>query len=268
MPNSKGGHRCSKWADGEIAKLTELWGTMRDADVAEALGKTVSMVRFKAGTLGLRQLKGRRAGCRPGRVTYPWSKEEDLILVKNIGHLNIFELMDLLPRRNRVAIERRCYELGFAPTQGTYTRSKIERDTGYDWRQIRRARDSLGQTWKRWGKRKYMISFDQVEEIVEWLKNERRQWSREYGIDCCVQCGASGDGERERHSGDGLCKRCWDSRRHERTWIVRAFQRGQNMVLTPGLWLSDVCDEPLDATRVQFLSSFGVAEDAMASVTC
>jgi hypothetical protein len=236
--------RRSTWTEEELVKLRDLWGTMRDADVAKALEKTVSVVRFKASVLKLREEKGRRAGCRPGRVTYPWSRDEDLILRKNVGHLSIFELMDLLPRRNRVAIERRCYELGFSPTQGTYTRGRIERETGYDWRQIRRARDAIGQTWKRYGLRKYMISDDQVIEIIEYLKNEKRKWSRQYDIDCCVQCRASGTGERERHSGDGLCKRCWDRRRHTRSWIVTAFIKGRPAFLTEEFWQARIDPTP------------------------
>lgn len=243
--------RKSNWSEEDLQKLRDLWGTMKDVEVARSLGKTVSVVRFKAGILRLREEKGRRAGCRPGRFTYPWSHEEDLVLVKNIGHLNIFELMDLLPRRNRVAIERRCYELGFSPTQGTYTRLKIERDTGYDWRQIRRARDAIGQQWKRYGVRKYMVTFDQVQEIIEWLKNEKRKWSRQYNIDNCVKCGASGTGEREKHSGDGLCKRCWDRRRHNRSWIVNSFKKSRNLALTPEVWLGSICIDDTERAFVQ-----------------
>jgi hypothetical protein len=214
--------RKSSWNLAETQRLRELWGTMRDSDVAAALGKTISVIRFRATKLKLREEKGRRAGCRPGKITYPWNRTEDLVLIKNVGHLSIFELMEMLPRRNRVAIERRCYELGFSPTQGTYTRGKIERDTGYDWRQIRRARDGTGQVWKRYGIRKYMISSDQVEEIIEWLKNEKRKWSRQYNLDACITCGVTGFTERERHSGDGKCKKCWDKRRHARSWATKA----------------------------------------------
>lgn len=233
----------TKWTEEELQRLRDLWGTMRDSEVAEALGKTVSVIRFRASVLRLREEKGRRAGCRPGRVTYPWSKDEDLILVKNVGHLSIFELLDLLPRRNRVAIERRCYELGFTPTQGTFTRGKIERETGYDWRQIRRARDAIGQTWKRYGLRKYMITDDQVHEIIEYLKNEKRKWARQYNIDMCIRCGISGDKERERHSGDGLCKGCWDQRRHYRSWILLVLKLDRYISLNEETWNIFACDD-------------------------
>jgi hypothetical protein len=223
--------------------LRELWGTRRDSEIAVELGKTVGAVRFKASALNLREEKGRRAGCRPSAVTYPWSSDEDLVLLKNVGHMNIFELMENLPRRNRDAIERRCYELGFTPTQGTYTRLQIERQTGYDWRQIQRARDALGQTWKRYGLRKYMITEDQMIQMVEYLATEKRKWSLQYGLDKCRECGNSGDTERSRHSGDGLCKRCWDFRRHARDSVVTALVQGKGVLLTEDFWRVHLCDD-------------------------
>ena len=245
----------SRWTTEEEERLRDLWGTRRDAEIAAALGKTVSSVRFKAGQLNLREEKGRRAGCRPGRVTYPWSTDEDLVLVKNVGHMSIFELMEQLPRRNRLAIERRCYELGFSPTQGTYTRLQIERETGYDWRQIQRARDALGQTWKRYGFRKYMVTFDQVQEIIQYLATETRKWSLQYGLDSCRRCGASGDSERERHSGDGLCKRCWDFRRHNRSSVMASIRRGKAVVLTEEIWKVYVVDDEEDRVQHEVVAS-------------
>ena len=233
----------SRWTKDEEARLRELWGTTRDSEVAAVIGKTTKAVRDKATALGLREEKGKRASCRNGSVTYPWTREEDLVLIKNVGHLNIFELMDNLPRRSRVAIERRCYQLGFSPSQGTYSRLQIEQETGYDWRQIRRAKEALGQSWKRYGLRKYMITFDQVQEIIKYLGTEKRKWSLQYGIDACRRCGQSGDSERRRHSGDGLCKACWDGRRHARKSIVSALQGGSAVILSEEVWINYLSNE-------------------------
>lgn len=228
----------SRWTSEEEDLLRKMWGTKRDSEIAKDLGKTVKSIRSKASEMDVRSEKGRRTSCRSGRVAFLWGPDEDLILVKNVGHLSIFELLELLPKRNRLAIERRCYELGFSPTQGTHTRLQIERETGYDWRQIQRARDALGQTWKRYGVRKYMITFDQVQDITEYLKNETRKWSLHYGLDCCRLCSSSGDEERTRHSGDGLCKRCWDFRRHRRSQIVSLINKEKMILLTEELWNS------------------------------
>lgn len=244
------GKKHLRWTPEEEALLRKLWGTQRDSELAERLGKTVKSVRNKATEMNVRAEKGRRTVCRSGRVAFPWLPGEDLILVKNVGHLNIFELMDLLPRRNRLAIERRCYELGFSPTQGTHTRLQIERDTGYDWRQIQRARDALGQVWKRYGTRKYMITDDQVQEIIEYLKTETRKWSLHYDLDSCRLCGTSGDEERTRHSGDGLCKRCWDFRRHSRVQVVDALRKGRMIILTEEIWHAYIRDEEPVETQI------------------
>jgi hypothetical protein len=236
----------SRWTSEQESILRKLWGTQRDSKLAEVLGKTVKSVRSKATEMNVRAEKGLRTVCRSGRVTYPWQSDEDLVLVKNVGHLSIFELMNLLPRRNRLAIERRCYELGFSPTQGTHTRLQIERETGYDWRQIQRARDALGQVWKRYGTRKYMITFDQVQDIIEYLRTETRKWSMHYDLDQCLLCGASGAEERTRHSGDGLCKRCWDFRRHGRVQVLDALRKGRMMILTEEIWHAYIRDEPTE----------------------
>lgn len=232
-------HSC--WTEQEEKKLQKIWGTVRDSEVAAALGKTTSAVREKAKSLGLR-VKARHNP--PGEVSYSWERAEELILIKNVGHLNIFELMELLPGRSRVAIERRCYELGFPPAQGTYSRLQIEKNTGYDWRQIRRARDALGQNWKRYGLRKYMITDDQVQDIVAYLATEKRRWSVQYGLDNCRKCGVDGDRALERHSGDGLCKRCWDMRRHFRKVAVVALNEGRALLLTEEAWESYIKPAP------------------------
>lgn len=233
-----------RWTPQDESLLRKLWGTKNDSEVAELLGRTTKSVQIKASEMKVRAEKGLRASCRSGQVTFRWTPEEELILVKNVGHLSIFELKDLLPRRTRTAIERRCYQLGFSPTQGTNSRLQIEQETGYDWRQIRRAADALKQTWKRYGSRKYMITFDQVQDIIEYLKNETSKWSIHYGLDCCRLCGIAGKDSETRHVNDGLCKKCYDFRRHNRLRIVDAMRRGRMMVLTEQVWIEFVCDEP------------------------
>ena len=233
---SKTNSRNNAWTPEQLSKIREIWGTMKDAEIAAVLGKTISSVRLKATALKLREEKGKRAGTRSGEITAPWSKTEEMILVKNVGHSSIFELMELLPLRTRASIESRCRRLGFSPTQGTFTRCGIERETGYDWRQIRRARDAIGQVWKRYGVRKYIISEEQVDEITDWLKNEKRKWSKRWNLDACVSCGASGFSERDRHSGDGLCKREWDQRRYVRNMTAKNVADGKLTLLTEDLW--------------------------------
>lgn len=235
MASQKNSRR-GAWTEVEVSRLRDIWGTVKDAEVAKDLGKTVSGVRLKATALKLREEKGKRAGTRSGEVTYPWSKLEEMLLLKNVGHSSIFELMELLPNRTRASIESRCRRLGFSPTQGTFTRCGIERETGYDWRQIRRARDAIGQVWKRYGVRKYIISEEQVDDIIEWLKNETKKWSKQWNLDACCECSASGTSERERHSGDGRCKRCWDKRRYIRNLTIKLLNHRRLEKLTSDTW--------------------------------
>lgn len=179
---------------------------------------------------------------KKSRINRPWQPSEDLVLIKNVGHLSIFELQNLLPRRNRLAIERRCYELDFSPTQGTCTRLQVERETGYDWRQLQRAREALKQNWKRYGTRKYMISSDQVEDIIEYLRTETRKWSLHYNLDACRMCSVSGFDDSARHAGDGLCKKCWDFRRHNRTQMINSLRKGKMITLSETIWRTSLIE--------------------------
>jgi hypothetical protein len=67
-----------------------------------------------------------------------------------------------------------------------------------------------------------------------------------YDLDQCLLCGASGAEERTRHSGDGLCKRCWDFRRHGRVQVLDALRKGRMMILTEEIWHAYIRDEPTE----------------------
>ena len=89
-----------------------------------------------------------------------------------------------------------------------------------------------------------MITFDQVQEIIGYLKTEKRKWSLHYDLDECRLCKASGSDERTRHSGDGLCKRCWDFRRHNRSQILDSLKKKRVTILTEEIWHAYLRDEP------------------------
>ena len=52
---ANGSRKRSSWTDEELAKLRDLWGTLKDSDVAAALGKSVSCIRIRATILNLRE---------------------------------------------------------------------------------------------------------------------------------------------------------------------------------------------------------------------
>ena len=217
----------SIWTESEISKVRELWGTMKNVDLAVSVGKTISALTYLATKLNLRQEKGYRAGGCKHIPCRRWTNREHKILIDSIGHLSTSEIEKRLPGRSWHSIETKCYDLGYSTTQGTFSCAMIEKETGYDWRQIKRARDRLGQTWKRYGKRKFIITEDQRDDIIEYLKCEVKKWSIKYDLDACIKCGASGLGPRDSHAGDGLCKRCVDARRYERHRIVELLKNNQ-----------------------------------------
>jgi hypothetical protein len=219
--------KSNRWSDEDKKTIRELWGTCKNAELAKILNKTVSSVNYQATVLNLRQEKGYRSGGRAGIACRRWTNREQKILIDSIGHLSIVDIEKRLPGRTRSSIETKCNQLGYCATQGSFSRADIERDTGYDWRQIKRARTALRQEWKRYGKRKFIVTEDQRDDIVEYLKEETNKWCKKYNLDGCINCGATGTATKERHAGDGLCKKCLDHRRYDRAQIIKHLENNK-----------------------------------------
>lgn len=151
----------------------------------------------------------------------PWTKQEDNVLIENADSAYI---TSKLPGRSLEAIRKRARELGFFLFQGTWTLQKICRETGYNWKQVQRAKKSLKQAWKKesGGKSsRFVIQDWQVDAIVEFLANEKTPfcgtrrdgtpfpksaWSTHF--DRCQRCGTQGTKTTQRHAGRGLCFLC------------------------------------------------------------
>lgn len=147
------------------------------------------------------------------RKPWFWTKEQEMDLFNGVSISGI-SWFERHCGRTRDAIKaklRREYgEGGF--TRGAYTFWELARVTGYSRCQLKRAQNALGQKWKRLGPRgAHIITEEQLEELVAWLAHD--YWSatlRRYG---CAWCAT----ERRRHTGGGLCERCYY--RHRRLCI-------------------------------------------------
>ena len=148
-----------------------------------------------------------------------WTKAEDNLLFDYAGGATRDRLLQLLPGRSWKAIKSRSRTLGIDVWQGTWTMARIIKETGYNWKQVKRARLALGQKWRRAKSRKvradgkggtrYVISDEQFEEIVDFLQEGRDlvflsrygqptvRWSRYH--DRCVVCGTNGTAPNQRH---------------------------------------------------------------------
>jgi len=87
-----------RWTEPELQRLAELYPTMKAADVAQAMGRSLSAIRDKAYTLGLKS----------GRT---WTPEEDAWLAEKWGTVSLPSICKSLGRSEN-AIHVRVYRLG------------------------------------------------------------------------------------------------------------------------------------------------------------
>jgi hypothetical protein len=152
------------WTEKEEAELREYAKTMTKKEIASKLGRTCHSITLKLGALFIR-----------ARSEKPrWSKDEDQELMRlseKYSPLTIAKKMT----RSYPSIKERMISLGIKAFNGTYSAKAAAEYTGYAVSQLERARDAVGQTWKKqphsWTKR-YVITEEQLEELCEWLKNE------------------------------------------------------------------------------------------------
>jgi len=147
-----------------------------------------------------------------------WSKEEVRVLLDGIGNYGLshfqkksgqpheFEYEGAPKHRSKKAIYGKILR-EFGPgglTRGVYTVHRLAKNTGYNKEQLYRAREACKQKWKRIGPRgAYLITEDQVDEIIEWLKHD--YWCKPHRLYCCLYCNT----EHRLHYSRGLCVRCY-----------------------------------------------------------
>ena len=187
------------------------------------------------------------SGLRPGprfARGHKWTAEEDRVLRFNAGEKSLGFILRKLPHRTEDQIYARLRTLGITLWQGTYTLRDAIRATGYAKYQLLRAREALGQTWigqsrKHWVPGRsgsvYRITGEQLDALTEYLGRleptfvarsglQRHCWAD--GHERCAKCGTNGSGYMERHTANGLCRRCYYEPRcpdcGAREWTLRA----------------------------------------------
>ena len=87
-------------------------------------------------------------------------------------------------------------------TRGTYTLDHMIKTTGYCRSHFIRASRALNQQWRRLTPRgPWLVTEDQTEEIIEWLKTDH--WSKAKRVDRCLWCSTT---TAPMHA-LGLCRR-------------------------------------------------------------
>ena len=169
-----------------------------------------------------------------------WSKEENDILLNLIGTSTYPSIKKQLPGRSLEAIKRQALRLGHPLYQGTVTLNQIIRETGYNWKQLERAKEALNQHWMRAtgrGRSRFLIKGEQLIELIEYLKREpypftsrfgspRLTWSRYHKI--CLGCSST----NRPHYGHGYCEACWKRKTRAAKKNGRVAQLGERLVCT------------------------------------
>ena len=117
-----------------------------------------------------------------------WSAEDSREVMLGIGAYGV-AWFERKSGRSRDAIYshlRRNY--GCALGRGTYSLDQAARNTGYAKSQLLRARDAMGQRWKRLSATgTHLITEEQVDDLVVWLGHD--YWCKKYRLYACITCG-------------------------------------------------------------------------------
>lgn len=154
------------------------------------------------------------------RMASKWTKKAEKSLFDSIGNYGLsWHQKHAGPpgenpkeRRSSAAIYNKAYRM-FGPgglTRGSYSLKQIMDKTGYTRTHLFRAQHALNQKWKRMGpKGAYLITDDQLDLIVEWLKHD--YWAKAGRRYCCAMCST----ENRPHKALGLCDRCFSAYRRQ-----------------------------------------------------
>jgi hypothetical protein len=149
-----------------------------------------------------------------------WERHEIRTLEWYIGTKPLYKIAELLDR-TLAAVKNKAKRLGARATKGNHTLNGLVRETGFDYRQLYKARDALKQRWKRANKSQgaYTITDDQLADLLAYLfqpaqfvsRDGQQQdvWAIRAGLYSCIRCGASGTSSEEIHWAHGICTACY-----------------------------------------------------------
>ncbi len=155
------------WSKARESKLRRLFQAgMATDELAKAVGSTPVAVRSKLKHMGIwKQM-------RPGPK--PWTSADMSTLLFKCEKYSMKDLCEALGRPYYV-VRRKMRQLDIQPLCAMYTIRKASEVTGYDVKQLKRAREGLGQVWRRVNYHRYAISKKQLAIMCDYLKHEGEQ---------------------------------------------------------------------------------------------
>ena len=161
-----------------------------------------------------------------------WTKEDIHFLKRHIGKYSIHWIADRLQRTPN-SIRCKANDLQITASSRFHSLQSIIRETGYNRKQVLKAKEALDQEWQ-WLEApvaggRFKITTDQREQLLHWLAKPgpkyssppgpepRTVWEPYLGITNCLHCGTNGSSTTQRHKALGLCVSCWNKLQRNKT---------------------------------------------------
>jgi integrase len=155
------------WSKARESKLLRLFKAGKTTpELAMAVGSTQVAIRSKLKHMGV--WKQMRPGPRA------WTQDEINTILFKCEKYSMKDLCKALDRPYYV-VRRKMRQMGVQPLCAMYTIRKASEVTGYDVKQLKRAREGLNQTWRRVNYHRYAISKKQLAILCDYLKHEGEQ---------------------------------------------------------------------------------------------
>lgn len=156
------------WTEEERAFLKESAGKLSLKEMAAALGRS----RAAVNTYGLKMKFWERT-----RTRERWTKSE-LFLLQDYATIMPPPLIARRMHRPLGSVKSMLGHMGVKTMTDCVSLRQAEQSTGYDRKQLARARSALGMKWRRapgnFGMKRYLITSEQLDTLCDYLRDEPR----------------------------------------------------------------------------------------------
>lgn len=158
----------SKWTSEHVDFLRKNCSALNSRKLAAALGRTQGAV--------LRFMEKHDIPRSPVRGK-PWTTEEIFTLEAELEHKTAAQVAKILSRSIH-SVRAKMVELGLKQLSDSFSLKGAAAYTGYDVRQLLRARQALNQKWGKVynkGRFQFVITSNKLDKLCNYLKTEKKQ---------------------------------------------------------------------------------------------
>jgi 5-bromo-4-chloroindolyl phosphate hydrolysis protein len=147
-----------------------------------------------------------------------WTLEDEIAL-RALYRRRSIDWLEAYLKRSRSSIRSKANRLKISETKQTFSLRNLIESTGYNWKQILKAKKELNQTWKRIGSDNgpYAITEEQKSQLLAHLakpgpkysvkpgRKPNNFWAPTLQLTKCLNCQHT----KHKHQGIGLCIKCY-----------------------------------------------------------